>query len=113
MLGNPGSNPLELFWDAVDVLDQQLDARIAVVEGAIRRHNLNVPDAPSVTGQGDADVEMKDGEKDQGFSVGPDTSEEEFRSIMAANADDAVKALSDQDLHVVFKSVSSPVAVLV
>ena len=24
MLGNPGSNPLELFWDVVDDLDQKL-----------------------------------------------------------------------------------------
>jgi pre-mRNA-processing factor 40 len=28
MLGNPGSNPLELFWDVVDMFDQQLDTMI-------------------------------------------------------------------------------------
>ena len=39
MLENPGSNPLELFWDAVDALDQKLDAKIAVVEDVIKRFN--------------------------------------------------------------------------
>ncbi|KAE9399919.1 hypothetical protein BT96DRAFT_957117 [Gymnopus androsaceus JB14] len=35
MLGNPGSNQLELFWDVVDALDQKLDAKIAVVTNAL------------------------------------------------------------------------------
>ena len=43
MLGNPGSNPLELFWDAVDTLDQKLDAKLTVVEDAIKRHNERLP----------------------------------------------------------------------
>ncbi|KIJ20730.1 hypothetical protein PAXINDRAFT_57698, partial [Paxillus involutus ATCC 200175] len=37
LLGKPGSNPLELFWDVADQLDQKLDAKIAIVEESIRR----------------------------------------------------------------------------
>ena len=37
LLGKPGSNPLELFWDVVDHLDQKLDAKIAAAEECIRR----------------------------------------------------------------------------
>lgn len=37
LLGNPGSNPLELFWDVVDGLDQNLDSNIALVEEAFKR----------------------------------------------------------------------------
>ncbi|KAF4593229.1 hypothetical protein EYR38_008943 [Pleurotus pulmonarius] len=40
ILGNPGSNPLELFWDAVDRLDAALDARIGGVEGVLREQAL-------------------------------------------------------------------------
>ncbi|KAJ8694912.1 U1 snRNP protein [Pleurotus ostreatus] len=35
LLGTPGSNPLELFWDAVDRLDVALDERMGVVEGVV------------------------------------------------------------------------------
>lgn len=37
LLGIPGSNPLELFWDIVDKLDQKLDAKVALVEGALNQ----------------------------------------------------------------------------
>lgn len=37
MLGNPGSNPLELFWDVVDKLDQALDVKVSVVEGVLTK----------------------------------------------------------------------------
>ncbi|EJD47946.1 hypothetical protein AURDEDRAFT_102119 [Auricularia subglabra TFB-10046 SS5] len=37
MLGNPGSNPLELFWDVVDELDQVLDAKVDKAEEAFKR----------------------------------------------------------------------------
>ena len=39
MLRNTGSNLLELFWDLVDAMDQNVDAKIAVIEEAILRHN--------------------------------------------------------------------------
>ena len=40
LLGKPGSNPIELFWDAVDVLDQALDKKVDIVEDGIKRHNV-------------------------------------------------------------------------
>ncbi|EIW79152.1 hypothetical protein CONPUDRAFT_107252 [Coniophora puteana RWD-64-598 SS2] len=39
LLGKPGSNPLELFWDVVDGLDQRLDEKIATAEKAIQAYN--------------------------------------------------------------------------
>lgn len=45
LLGKPGSNPLEFFWDIVDQLDQKLDAKVATAEECIRR--VEVPnDSP-------------------------------------------------------------------
>jgi pre-mRNA-processing factor 40 len=41
MLGTPGSNPLELFWDVVDELDQALDERVAIVESALKRQQFS------------------------------------------------------------------------
>ncbi|KAH8104969.1 hypothetical protein DFH11DRAFT_1733497 [Phellopilus nigrolimitatus] len=41
LLGIPGSNPLELFWDVVDSFDQKLDAKVTVVEEAIRKFDPN------------------------------------------------------------------------
>lgn len=32
LLGNPGSNPIELFWDVVDILDEALEHHAARVE---------------------------------------------------------------------------------
>ena len=89
MLGNPGSNPLELFWDVVDHLDQALDAKIAVVEGAILRYN-----AQRITGDND--------NTGQTFAVGPDTSEEEYMKIVTEDSHDSVKALRQDDLRSVF-----------
>ena len=36
LLGNPGSNPLELFWDVVDALDQKLDQKVETVVSVLR-----------------------------------------------------------------------------
>ncbi|KAH0582785.1 hypothetical protein H2248_010696 [Termitomyces sp. 'cryptogamus'] len=94
MLGNPGSNPLELFWDAVDVLDQELDRKIAVIEAAFERHNAKEAQRKGV-----------DVDKDAGFAVGPDTTEEGFRSIVKANADGAVNELSKEDLAEIFTTL--------
>ncbi|QRV73843.1 pre-mRNA-processing protein prp40 [Ceratobasidium sp. AG-Ba] len=35
LLGTPGSNPIELFWDVVDQLDQALDEKVARVNRAL------------------------------------------------------------------------------
>ncbi|KAJ7227056.1 hypothetical protein GGX14DRAFT_417967 [Mycena pura] len=126
MLGNPGSNPLELFWDAVDALDQNLDKKIAVVEGAIKRYNATR--AKQHEGQLDEDVKMTDGavetineektaagqekeekEKEEfpGFAVEPETAEVEFISVVKAGSegDPAFEALSTDDLHLVFTTL--------
>jgi pre-mRNA-processing factor 40 len=90
MLGNPGSNPLELFWDVVDHLDQELDAKIAVVDGAIFRYNSQRITADNVD------------TTEQTFAVGPDASEKEYMKIITEDNHDSVKALGKDDLRSVF-----------
>lgn len=109
MLSNPGSNPLELFWDAVDILDQKLDEKIGVAEAAIERHNAELPAGEDKkTVNGDAQEKQgEDSEETQGFSVGPNTTEKEFKAIIKGKADDAANALTNEDLHIIFNTVSS------
>ncbi|EDR14046.1 uncharacterized protein LACBIDRAFT_151359, partial [Laccaria bicolor S238N-H82] len=71
MLGNPGSNPLELFWDIVDGMDQQLDAKIAAMVDA------QAPNSPFVTAE---------------------TTWDDFMTVINAHADSNVKSLSEDDL---------------
>ena len=92
MLGNPGSNPLELFWDVVDHLDQELDAKIAIVDGAISRYNVqHIVENDNTTGQT--------------FTIGPETTEEQYMKIIQGDDHDSVKALAQEDLHCVFTTV--------
>jgi len=91
MLGNPGSNPIELFWDVVDGLDQALDAKIILVEDAIKRYNEKAPK----DGNGESVV----------FTVKPETTWEQFSSIVKAEADSAVNALTEEELGTIFKAV--------
>ncbi|KAF9269050.1 hypothetical protein L218DRAFT_416844 [Marasmius fiardii PR-910] len=93
MLGNPGSNQLELFWDVVDALDQKLDAKIAVVTDAIKNG--------AKTSEG-----MDDGTP-KPFTVTPEMTEEEFLAVVKAAADEEVSTLSQEDLHAVFNTVSA------
>lgn len=105
MLGNPGSNPLELFWDAVDVLDQQLDAKVAVVEDVIRRHNVALE---SSAAKKDEEKKEEDDAMDVApmlFAVTPTTAWEEFATVVNKGADSSLKALSDGELHLVFDTV--------
>ncbi|KAJ7625510.1 hypothetical protein FB45DRAFT_67442 [Roridomyces roridus] len=121
LLGNPGSNPLDLFWDAVDVLDQELEKKIAVVEGAIERHN-NVRAKQAENQDGDGDVKMAEGKdeaangeqekeqtkaEDTSFVVNPETTEEEFLAVVKAGSegDIGVEALSTEELRVVFNAM--------
>lgn len=90
MLGNPGSNPLELFWDTVDSLDQQLDAKIVVAEEIIKTHNAT----------------FSEDQQDRTFIFGPETNEEDFLSIIKQNTSEQVGELLTEELHVVFESVS-------
>ncbi|KIM44621.1 hypothetical protein M413DRAFT_442582 [Hebeloma cylindrosporum] len=90
ILGNPGSNPLELFWDAVDALDQQLDAKVGIVENVIARHNAKI-------------AESKDEGGETPFIVAPDTTWEQFADVV--NADAQVKALDNRELRLVFTTL--------
>ncbi|KJA28179.1 hypothetical protein HYPSUDRAFT_34557 [Hypholoma sublateritium FD-334 SS-4] len=103
MLGNPGSNPLELFWDAADALDQQLDAKVRVVEDVIRWHNERVE-----ARKDGADEAMDDGPAL--FAVGAETTWAEFAAVVNVGADSSVKALSDDDLRLVFKTLHDAAA---
>ncbi|KAG6821479.1 hypothetical protein H0H93_010203 [Arthromyces matolae] len=96
MLGNPGSNPLELFWDAVDVLDQELDRRIAIVQSSFERHN-----ATEIERNGE-DVDTK-----KGFAVESETKVEDFMKVVKTNADDALNALSHDDLMEIFTTLQN------
>ena len=105
MLGNPGSNPIELFWDVVDALDQKLDAKIAIAEAAIKRYN----DGLDIKME-NAEVKIEDNAVAQAsqkkpFEVGPDTAAEEFLKIVKANSDSNGKILSDTDLLEIYHSV--------
>ncbi|KAF8637609.1 hypothetical protein AX17_002678 [Amanita inopinata Kibby_2008] len=93
MLGNPGSNPLELFWDTVDALDQQLDQKIVQVDELLKKYD-------AVDGEG-----VQDKEKKRGFVVGPETTEEEFNDVVKAHVDDTAKSLARDDLHEVYKTL--------
>jgi pre-mRNA-processing factor 40 len=93
MLGKPGSNPIELFWDVVDDLDQKLDAKIATVEAAIKRHNSKLS----------SDAE----DSSQPWSVQPETTEADFLKVVQENGDEESAALSTDDLKQIFTTVFS------
>ncbi|EJD08552.1 uncharacterized protein FOMMEDRAFT_165104 [Fomitiporia mediterranea MF3/22] len=78
LLGKPGSNPLELFWDVVDRLDQELDAKIAFVESAIRKVSK---------------------EDEEVFEVKPETTEDDFLSIITTARKDNEKLQDLNDDH--------------
>jgi pre-mRNA-processing factor 40 len=91
MLGKPGSNPIELFWDIVDNLDQKLDAKIATIEAAIKRYNSNLS----------SDAE----DSSQLWSVQPETTEAEFLKVVQENGDEEAAALSTDELKDIFTTV--------
>lgn len=103
MLGNPGSNPLELFWDAVDALDQKLDAKIAIVGEVLRQWSPPGSEAEKPKAEGDGDVKM--GDTENGFVVLVDSKEEEFLKVVNTQATEPVRQLSEDDLHAVFCAV--------
>ena len=100
MLGNPGSNPLELFWDAVDALDQKLDAKIVVVEDAIKRFNAKHHPAES---EEPSDDKMKTDDETV-FTITAETTWDEFVNVIREDGE-AVRDLSQEDLQLVFKTV--------
>ena len=78
MLGNPGSNPLEMFWDVVDEMDQVLDEKVDKAEDAFQST------------------------RDFVFTV--DTTEAEYREALTG----ADHGLSEEDVVAVYQYVSSP-----
>jgi pre-mRNA-processing factor 40 len=101
MLGNPGSNPLELFWDAVDALDQKLDAKIVLVEDAIKR--FNAEHHPAEANEEPSDDKMKTDDETL-FTITAETTWDEFVNVIREDGE-AVKSLSQEDLQLVFKTV--------
>ena len=101
ILGSPGSNPLELFWDLVDGLDQKLDEKMAVVEEVLKKVKVNA--RASTPEQG----EEPTGLVEEGFVVKPETTHEEFLKVVEENADEGVKAMPKEDVELIFKTVRS------
>lgn len=101
ILGNPGSNPLELFWDLVDELDQQLDKKIGIVEEAIKRYNKQFEpdrDVPMVEGQGPA-------KGSKSFKIVPETTRDELLAITKQDEDEVARQLSPEAFEEVFRTV--------
>lgn len=101
MLGNPGSNPLELFWDVVDDLDQKLDQKLGVVNDVIKKHNSKVQSE----GADVDDMKIDEGDA-KPFSVVPETTKEQFMAFVKGQTDEALKKMSEDDLNDVFQNVS-------
>ncbi|TFL01748.1 hypothetical protein BDV98DRAFT_567464 [Pterulicium gracile] len=103
ILGNPGSNPLELFWDAVDALDQKLDGKVAVVEKVLTKKTDDLPANDTKDAEGDSTMNGVH----VSFEVTPTTTEEEFKA--AANRlgadDEEFKLLSEEDLSIIFQGM--------
>ncbi|KAI6114778.1 hypothetical protein EDD16DRAFT_1693491 [Pisolithus croceorrhizus] len=91
LLGKPGSNPLELFWDVVDKLDQQLDTKIAITEESIRK-----VEAPNETAE--------DGAKSGVVMITPESTLEGFIARVRRDPE-SVGKLRDEELREVFRSL--------
>ena len=79
MLANPGSTPLELFWDAVDDLDYKIEEDSRIIENALHERTGGT------------------------FKVTPDTTFEEFDSKISDHP--RVKHIKQEDRQAVHKAV--------
>ncbi len=79
LLGCPGSNPLELFWDVVDVLDQDLEVKEVAVRRALDKASLEFTE---------------------------NTPFDEYKSALDSAADEEVERLTQDDVKEVYESVS-------
>jgi pre-mRNA-processing factor 40 len=102
MLGNPGSNPLELFWDLVDAFDQKLDKKIVIVEDAIKRYNEGHT-KQNEDGDSRGDVKMNGGHRI--FSITPQTTWQVFCGVIDSELDPASSSMTEEDLRMVYKTV--------
>lgn len=104
ILGNPGSNPLELFWDLVDGMDQKLDAKVAVVETAIKQFSDKFPKTADDEAQNDTDANAEQNEEaSKGLKFSPETTKEELLNMVKDDED--VKALSEEDFDEIYSTV--------
>lgn len=103
LLGNPGSNPLELFWDIVDSYDQKLDAKVAVVEREFKAYNERHANGMDIEPNGSGD-----GQESEPFVFDHETTEERFHSVLADARDSAIRGLSEDDLKEIFDYVRLP-----
>jgi hypothetical protein len=78
LLGTPGSNPIELFWDVVDQFDQALEEKVAKINRALESKGAK-------------------------FSV--TMSEEGLREAIKGSRD--VEGMSDNDIVEVYNTVSA------
>lgn len=97
ILGNPGSGPLELFWDVVDTMDQKLESKIEIIEGAIKRYNEKRQSNDGMNFDGGTVA----------FKVGIETTVKDFFDVVKTDEDEKVRALTDEELSDVFRAVSS------
>lgn len=81
ILGNAGSNPLELFWDMVDAMDQEYEVRENVVKKVFEA---------------------------SGFQVVDSTTYDEFCGALAASDAMEVAELKEDDIREVYDIVSFP-----
>ena len=95
ILGNPGSGPLELFWDIVDGMDQKLEGKIEIIEGAVKRYNEKHKPSDSMDVDGGVVA----------FKLGIETTTKEFLDVVKADEDEQVRALTDEELSDVFRAV--------
>jgi pre-mRNA-processing factor 40 len=97
MLGNPGSNPLELFWDIVDRLDQELDVKLAMVKDAVQKHRSR---PGKENGKEDSAMDV-----DETPFVGPNTTFAEFETLIQVATNEMSQRLADDELSEVFNIV--------
>lgn len=104
ILGNPGSNPLELFWDLVDGMDQKLDAKVAIVETAVKQFSDKLPKSADDEAKNDANANAEQNEENsKGFKFTPETTKEELLKMV--KDDEGVKALSEEDIDEIYRTV--------
>lgn len=77
-------------------MDQKLDGKIEIVQGAIKRHNeKHKPNDGMDVDGGPAS-----------FKVGIETTAKEFLDVVRADEDEQVRGLSDKELSDAFRAVS-------
>jgi pre-mRNA-processing factor 40 len=98
MLGNPGSNPIELFWDVVDHLDQLIDEKITTIDSAVRRYQALLTDEKA------EDDKVMD--VDEQPLVNPSTTLDDYLALVKATGNEDVKKLTDDEISEIYYVVS-------